>query len=332
MLNRLVTKIGLVCLMFLGLAVTAGLVIANNSAAVWQSLAAVGWGVAAVVLVRAAMIAINGLAWGLLLAKLAGAATSVFVLLRWLRESVNVMLPVASVGGEIVAARVLTFWRVPISLAVAGVLADILLQTFAQAMFTLLGAVLLMGFVGLGILPWFLIGTAVALIALGGFYLVQRRGGLRVIDGAIARISRRLASRSRVTVLHLHATMNKVWGNRSGVIAAVLVHLAAWMIGTFEVWIALYFMGHAVPLYQAMIIESLGAAISSAAFIIPGSWGVQESGYILVGHLLGVPAQSALALSLVKRVPDIVLGVPGLLVWQLLEARRAVTRGSQRSG
>ena len=37
--------------------------------------------------------------------------------------------------------------------------------------------------------------------------------------------------------------------------------------------------------------------------------------------IFGVPADVALAMSLIKRVPDLVFGVPALLGWQALEAR-----------
>lgn len=326
MFDKLTTRLGVVALMLAGVAVAAALVVASDSAEVWRALLEVGWGALAIVGVRAAMIAINGIAWGLLVGSLGGTPTLLFVPLRWMREAVNVILPVANVGGEMVAARVLTFWRVPLSLAVAGVLADVLLQTAAQALFTLVGAVVLMTYVGLGLLPWVLAGVAVTAIALGGFYLVQRHGGLRLLGSVIQAVAQRVASRPSVADLHLQKNMNTIWRNRSGVVAALFVHLCAWSIGTLEVWIALHFMGWSVPLDEAMIIESLGAAISSAAFFIPGSWGVQEGGYILVGQFLGIPPQAALALSLAKRIPDIVLGVPGLIAWQLLEMRRAVRR------
>ncbi len=55
------------------------------------------------------------------------------------------------------------------------------------------------------------------------------------------------------------------------------------------------------------MLESLGASISIAAFIIPGSWGVQEAGYVLIGHMLGVPIQFSLTLSLVKTNPGLVV-------------------------
>ena len=38
--------------------------------------------------------------------------------------------------------------------------------------------------------------------------------------------------------------------------------------------------------------------------------------------MLGVPIQFALSSSLVKRIPDFMLGVPGLLAWHGLETRR----------
>jgi len=43
---------------------------------------------------------------------------------------------------------------------------------------------------------------------------------------------------------------------------------------------------------------------------------------VLLGHLMGLAPETALALSLVKRVPDLTLGIPGLLAWHWLEVRR----------
>jgi glycosyltransferase 2 family protein len=46
--------------------------------------------------------------------------------------------------------------------------------------------------------------------------------------------------------------------------------------------------------------------------------------------LFGVPVTNALTLSLVKRIPDLALGLPGLFVWYLLEMRRLVSRRAPR--
>jgi glycosyltransferase 2 family protein len=307
----------------IGVAVTVWMVAAERLTSIVDSVAQVGWGIAAVVAVRAAMITINGLAWRQSLAKLVEAPYAVFPVARWIREAIDVLLPVASIGGSLASARLLTFWRVPAPIALAGVFADIFLQTVAQAVFAFVGALLLARTVGLGaLLPQLLLGVAAAAVVLAGFYLLQRYGAARWIDRAMRALTVRTAWRVQRGEIGVQSAMDKIWRGRGLSLAAALaIHVIVWATGTLEVWLTLHFMQWPVSLEQAIVLESLGASISSAAFFIPGSWGVQEGGYILIGQLLGVPAHLALSLSLVKRVPDLVLGVPGLLAWRIVEAR-----------
>jgi hypothetical protein len=74
--------------------------------------------------------------------------------------------------------------------------------------------------------------------------------------------------------------------------------------------------------------EAVTEAVRSAAFVVPGALGVQEGGYLVVGAWLGLGPDVALAVSLVKRVREVVLGVPGLLAWQL----QSVTAGDDAAG
>ena len=307
----------------IGVAVTVWLIAAARLTSVLDSIAQVGWGIVAIVAVRATMIAINGLAWRLSLSKLIAVPVSVFPLLRWIREAIDVLLPVASIGGSLASARLLTFWRVSTAMALAGVFADVFLQTVAQAIFAFAGALLLARMVGVGmLLPQLLFGVAAATAVLGGFYLLQRYGAARWIDRAMSALAVRTAWRAQRGEIGLQSAMDKIWRDRRlSLAAALVIHVIAWVTGTLEVWLTLHFMQWPASLEQAIVLESLGASISSAAFFIPGSWGVQEGGYILIGHLLGVPAHLALSLSLVKRVPDLVLGTPGLLAWRIVEAR-----------
>jgi len=50
--------------------------------------------------------------------------------------------------------------------------------------------------------------------------------------------------------------------------------------------------------------------------------GILESSFVLFGALFGMPPQSAVAISLSRRVRELALGVPGLCVWQLVEGHR----------
>jgi hypothetical protein len=71
-----------------------------------------------------------------------------------------------------------------------------------------------------------------------------------------------------------------------------------------------------------VIFESGALAIRGAAFLVPGAVGVQEGGYILIGNLLGISGDVALALSLLRRMRELALGIPGIVAWQLVEAGR----------
>jgi glycosyltransferase 2 family protein len=271
----------------LGLALTAWLVSAASLTAVIQSITTIGWGVLAVVAVRAVMIAANGVAWAVLLAHLIKVPKHVFVLLRWVREAVDVLLPVAYVGGGLVGARMLTFWRVSSALAVASAAVDLFLQIVAQALFALVGALFLMRLIGIrSVLPDAILGAIAGVIALGGFYIVQRYGGARAIDRAFVLLSSRVTSHAQETAEPgFQLAMDAIWNvRRFYIVMALLVHAFAWTFGTLEVWFALHFMGWPVTLEQAVVLESLGASISIAAFLIPGSWGVQEAGYVLIGN------------------------------------------------
>jgi len=66
--------------------------------------------------------------------------------------------------------------------------------------------------------------------------------------------------------------------------------------------------------------ESLSSGVRAAAFMVPGALGAQEASFVLFGALFGLPADTALTISLSKRVRELALGVPGLLAWHWIEA------------
>src|SRR5436190_1236515 len=98
--------------------------------------------------------------------------------------------------------------------------------------------------------------------------------------------------------------------------------LALLVGGSGEIWIALYALDLHATFVNALILQSMVLTIRSAAFAVPGGLGVQEGGYLFVGNLLGIPGDAAFALSLIARVRELALGIPGLISWQLIEARR----------
>jgi len=68
------------------------------------------------------------------------------------------------------------------------------------------------------------------------------------------------------------------------------------------------------------VIESLGQALKSFGFMIPGSLGVQEGAILLLGRAVGLAAEVAIAVAVLRRLRDLLLGLPVLALWQWQEA------------
>ena len=77
-----------------------------------------------------------------------------------------------------------------------------------------------------------------------------------------------------------------------------------------------------------MALEALLCTLRSIAAFVPAAIGVQEAGYAMLAPLFGLPAEMGLAVSLLKRAREIVIGVPALLYWQSVEGRKAFAETS----
>jgi uncharacterized membrane protein YbhN (UPF0104 family) len=103
---------------------------------------------------------------------------------------------------------------------------------------------------------------------------------------------------------------------------ALLLHLAAWFMSAAQVWAAGLAEGRPLSAGQALALQSLAFAARGAFFFVPWGLGVQEGTFVLVGAVLGVDPGRAIALSLILRARDILLGLPAIIVWYTAEGRR----------
>jgi len=86
----------------------------------------------------------------------------------------------------------------------------------------------------------------------------------------------------------------------------------------------------ASQLVDAVVVESLIQAVSSAAFFVPGGLAVQEGSFVLIGGAPGLDPSICLALAGARRIRDLVIFIPGLLAWQLAESsNRLAARPTQ---
>jgi putative membrane protein len=235
------------------------------------------------------------------------------------------------IGGNVAKARLLACRGVDGAVAGASVVVDVTLVVMTQVVFSLCGVVLLLGHLGHGRLAGTaLAGAAMMALLVAAFFVAQRSGLFGSAMSALERALGTLAGRSyRRDGEALDAEVAALYRRRGALLGASSWHLASWVLGTGEVWLALAFLGHPVGVLDSVLLESLGQALRAAAFAVPGALGVQEGGFLVLGGLLGLAPETCLALSLSKRARELVLGVPGQIAWQAEGASALVAAGEE---
>jgi putative membrane protein len=308
-----------------GLAVLTGLAAYFGFDSVAQAIVSSEWGTLLIVCARAFALAAAGLGWWLLL-RPAIRSPNVFIALRFVREAINSLFPLAVVGGDIIGARLLRQFGIPGNLAIASVLIDIFVQVVCLLIFVVAGLAVLLNRGGTDQLAAMTtVMLAISVPAVIGFFLALNFGAFDSIVRRLIIHGEKHQWAAFGHVVDVGDRLQQIWRNRHGLSGSFLIHLVGVFFGAMEVWIALAFMGHGVSLSEAVAIESLGQGSRAAAFAVPGGLGVQDVTLIAVCAVFGIPAEVALAMALIKRVPDLVLGVPTLVAWQVLEGRRLLS-------
>jgi putative membrane protein len=298
-----------------GFAALAWIVASAGIGAIAHAIARGGGALPAMSAVHLLQLFASALAWRTGLGSASLGRARMFVI-RWVREGVNALLPVAQIGGQVAGARMLVRAGLTRVQAAAGTILDLTLEAAAQLVFTLLGVGALFAMrPDRHWLPW--VGSGLLLLALGvgGFIAAQRAGLMRLVERGMARLAGLWPSAARWSLDGLHAELMRLQRRHRALAVATLFHTAGWSAGALEVWVALRWIGHGASMADAFVIESLGMAARSAGFAVPGAVGIQEGGFVLVAGLFGIPATDALALSMLKRIREVLIGLPALLAY-----------------
>ena len=321
--------------LLVGLSLAILLIATNDPAEILRLLLETGWWMAAVVALHVTQIVASAAGWSPLIDDPRRPGLAALSRMRWIRISTNALLPVVQAVGELVRAQLLARAGVAKVRVIASVATDLGTEMASQIAFSLMGlAALLMlphGREGSALLLG-VVGTALGAGVAGSFMAAHRWGLFRVIERMLPRLAARAGwtglgelSGLHEAVVALYREPGRLW--RSGG-----WHFVSWLLGVLETWAALRALGIEAGLAEALVIESLGQAVRSAGFFIPGALGVQEGGYVLICAAFGIPPDKAIALVLVRRVRDVILGVPGVIAWRWgVAAGRAlpVARGTR---
>lgn len=304
-----------------GLALAAWLLGHVGWVAVWAPVQAIGFGgFALYVAYTLPVLAVLGAAWWVVAPPSSAATLPGFVWGRATREAATDLLPFAQLGGLVVGGRTVAAAGTPAPLAYASMVADLTTEMAAQLVFTLAGiaalAAMLAGDpVSHQTTRTVIVGVTLVLAAGAAFAGLQRP-----LIALAGRLLERLVPGSAVAFGTVRTELDRVYRARARVAASFALNLVAWVVSAGGAWLALRLAGQHVGLVPMLVIESLIFALRSAAFMVPGGLGIQEGAYVLLCPLFGLPPETGLALSLLKRARDVAVGLPVLLAWQLQES------------
>jgi putative membrane protein len=307
-----------------GVALFTVLLTLEGAGQVAAAMARAGWGLLAVTLYHLLQTLSDAAGWSVLIPKEHRIPLRKSFFLHWIGESINNLLPTGRVGGDIVTTRVAAIWGVPLKIATAVMIVDITVGIVTKVIYVVAAAFLLIAKTGrVDLARPALLAVITGTLAAAGFYAVQRLGMFRWTATLASHLSKSPGWDSLVqSGQALDQTIRLVYSRHRHVAGCCFFWILSWFIASGEIWFTLWTLGLQSSFTTAVILESAARAIRGAAFLVPGAVGLQEGGYILLGNLLGIPGEIAFALSLVRRMRELALGVPGLISWQLMEATR----------
>jgi len=316
-----------------GLAIIGALVGYFGAGAVIRSLRAIGWtGFSAICAIHLGVISLEGVAWRLLVT---GRPVWPFIWGRLIRDAGSEVLPVSQMGGCLLGARAVTLAGVSGTVAAATTMVDLTLEFVAKLAYMAIGLIILLDLrPGVPVALPVVTGLGVTGLFAVAFVVVQRHG-FGLFDRFARVLGRGWAERSAAGAAAVHAALSETYRHRAGLWGGFALHLVCWIVSAVEVWIALRLADAPLGFPTVLVIESLLYAIRTAAFAIPNAVGVQSGAYVLIGAAFGLTPELALAVSLMKRARDLVIGLPALATWQAVEGerlwRRSTTQPSDRS-
>ena len=293
------------------------LVATYSAGDVLSAFASLGWLLGLICLLHMVPLALHTAAWAALLPRDASCSFGELLVLRWYGESVTNLCPVTSIGGDILRGHLHERTGVPGPVAIGAVIVDLTTEVAGQIAFAGVAlALLVLRTRDAGAaLPIFSVLCLFSLLVFG-FYHAQRRGLVARALGVMRRIAGVLGSTDPAYVHALDRAIRRLYQRRRPVLFSGVLHFVAWSGGALQLYAAAAFLGHRMNWMDVLMLDGLITAVRAAAFMIPAGLGVQEGGFILLAGLVGLSPEVALSLSLIRRVRELVFGIPGAMLWR----------------
>jgi len=232
-------------------------------------------------------------------------------------DAVNYVTPTASLGGELVRARLLA-GRVPRLDLATSIAVGKLSQTVGQAVFVAAGLALAVASAELA--PALRSASLISIGVLGtlviGLSIAQRRGLLAALvrtatrAGPLARFAHLAehAARLDAEIVKLHHAPERPF------LVSCLWFFLGWALGAVEIALMLWLLGVEVTVTRAITIEALSVGLDAMLFFVPAKLGTQEGGKVLIFTALGLDPALGLTVGVLRRIRELSWALAGLVI------------------
>ncbi|MGQ9920205.1 MAG: flippase-like domain-containing protein [Desulfobacca sp.] len=224
-------------------------------------------------------------------------------------EAINVLTPMASLGGEPVKAMMLQNKGITMTDATASLVISKGILVLSMAFYIILGMAVAPFLFHLSAAKlWALVAAGLALILGACAFVVLQRYGMCRLGMAILAKCRFLPKRlqeKEAALCRLDAQMSTFYRQHLWRFwLALILSLFGWLVHSLEVYLIFALLGQPIHLLTALCLDALATLITSMAFFIPGNLGVQDGGNILLAIGLQLGALMGATFSLIRRLRE----------------------------
>lgn len=326
-------KVAAIVSLIAGVAAVAGLFMIANPPRIWELIRSVTVWLVALAVLHFGFIYLSTLAWRSMLAG-QGVHRPVPELfrMRWIGDAISALTPFGIADGEAWRAYIQAK-ETPVegTLAAAVVLVELTARLLSLLLFIVVGLILLA--VTGKEHAWVISGAATGVLTL---VLVAYVYGQK--HGWIDRLAREIGKRSKsrrwrelaLDTKEVDRRLDPLYEAHGPFRRTTAWHFAAWVFSALEMMFTLWVLGTPVGFIDGVIFEAIGQAARNVGFFLPAALGAQEGGYFLGAEAIGKSASVGLAVAIIKRLRDIIFGVPALLLWQWRELKKKKQRDRER--
>jgi len=255
-----------------------------------------------------------------------------FLMGMWIGQSVNRLLPTASIGGDVVRGRLLIVKKEDETDVVTSLIADKTAHASSTLLLLVLGLFLMMTRItNIKIIAGLILASLLLTFGIFLFIRLQRNAGVSALLAKWSDSDSGLLSRAEESAKIIEKKLEDIYAHPRGFIKSVVIRVISSTAMAAEIWVAAWLMGNPVSVIEAVTLRIVSFGVRSMVFVVWGGLGIQEGAYALLSTFVGLPPATLVAISLATRVREIVVAIPGIIAWLTTEGIHAAKKTREQT-